>query len=100
MIEGTTFSAHWGPDSLPPLAFVIGPGSAMADAMHASKAPFKGAGAYRDVIITLYLGKTALEDSYGGLGTVTVNADRRSGRFALNDGKARGSWSCPAVVGE
>ena len=89
-----TFGAVFGPDALPPLAFTIGPGSAMADAMHASKAPFTGPGPYKNVIIMLYLGKTATQDTYGGLGSVTVDADAKSGSFTLNDGTASGKWRC------
>jgi len=62
--------------------------------MHASKAAYTGPGKYRNVIVMVYLGKTALEDTYGGLGTVTVNADSRTGSFVLNDGSAAGTWDC------
>jgi len=93
-----TFGAVFGPDALPPLAFTIGPGSAMADAMHASKAPFTGPGQYKNVIVMLYLGKTATQDSYGGLGNVTVDADAKSGSFTLNDGTASGRWRCGSVA--
>jgi hypothetical protein len=89
-----TLGGVFGPSALPPLAFTIGPGSAMADQMHASKAPFTGPGRYRNVIVMVYLGKTALDDTYGGLGTVTVNADGRTGSFVLNDGTAAGTWDC------
>jgi hypothetical protein len=89
-----TLGGVFGPSALPPLAFTIGPGSAMADQMHASKAPFTGPGRYHDVIVMVYLGKDALHDTYGGLGTVTVNADDRTGSFALNDGTASGTWDC------
>jgi hypothetical protein len=89
-----TLGGVFGPSALPPLAFTIGPGSAMADQMHASKAPFTGPGRYRNVIVMLYLGKTALDESYGGLGTVTVNADDRTGSFVLNNGTAGGTWDC------
>src|SRR5690242_8343665 len=92
--DGNTFGATWGPSALPALAFTIGPGSVMADQMHASKAPYTGPGRYANVIVAVYMGKTALEDSYMGLGTVTVNADGKSGTFALNDGSASGSWDC------
>ena len=93
-----TFGAVFGPDALPPLAFTIGPGSAMADQMHASKAPYTGPGQYKNVIIMLYLGKTATQDTYGGLGGVTVNADGKSGTFVLNDGSASGRWNCGVVT--
>jgi hypothetical protein len=92
--EDGTFGAVFGPDALPPLAFTIGPGSVMANQMHASKARFTGPGQYKDVIIMLYLGKTATVDTYGGLGTVIVSTDGRSGTFALNDGTASGRWNC------
>ena len=45
--------------SSPAVALTIGPGSAMADQMHANKAKFAGAGKYANEIIALYLGKTA-----------------------------------------
>jgi hypothetical protein len=93
-----TLGAVFGPDALPPLAFTIGPGSAMADAMHASKVPFTGPGLYKNVIVMLYLGKTATQDAYGGLGSVTVSADGKSGTFVLNDKSASGRWSCGAVA--
>jgi hypothetical protein len=79
---------------LPTLGFTIGPKAANADLMHASKTPFTGPGRYENEIIAVYLGKTALEDSYVGLGRVIVNADGRTGSFALNDGKAAGRFGC------
>ncbi|HET7563922.1 MAG TPA: hypothetical protein VFJ96_02925 [Gemmatimonadaceae bacterium] len=94
LVKGDTFGATWGPSALPALAFTIGPGSVMADQLHANKAPYTGPGRYANVIIAVYMGKTALEDSYMGLGTITVNADGKSGTFALNDGSASGSWDC------
>jgi hypothetical protein len=93
-----TLGGVFGPSALPPLAFTIGPRSAMADQMHASKAPYTGPGRYHDVIVMVYLGRTALEDAHGGLGTVTVNADQRTGSFTLNDGTASGSWDCGVAV--
>jgi len=93
MTDGT-FGAIWGPDQLPLLAFTIGPKSAMADLMHADKRRFDGPGVYKNVVIAVYLGKTALEDVHAGLGTVTVNADGRSGIFTLNDGSTTGRWTC------
>ena len=98
VLSNGTFGGVWGPSSLPVLAFTIGPGSAMADQMHASKSPFAGPGQYRSVIIAVYLGKSATEDAYYGLGTVTVNADRRTGSFALDDGSASGHWDCGRVL--
>lgn len=89
-----TLGGVFGPSALPPLAFTIGPRSAMADQMHASKAPYTGPGTYRNVIVMVYLGRTALEDAYGGLGTVVVNGDHRTGSFVLNDGSATGTWDC------
>lgn len=50
----------------------------------------------RNEIIALYLGRTALEDSYMGLGAVTIAADGKSGSFSLNDGKAAGTFDCGA----
>jgi len=94
-ILGTsTFSGNWGPSSLPTLALTIGPGTAMADQLHANKAKFSGPGTYRNEIIAVYLGKTALEDSYLGLGTVIINPDKHSGTFSLNDGSAAGHFDC------
>jgi hypothetical protein len=90
-------SGNWGPTALPTLAFTIGPGAAMADQMHANKAKFTGPGRYPNEIIAVYLGKTALEDSYGGLGTVVIGADGRTGTFALNDGTASGRFDCGTV---
>jgi hypothetical protein len=46
----------------------------------------------------VYLGKTALEESYGGLGTITVNSDWRTGSFTLNNGTSKGTWDCGTVV--
>ncbi len=89
-----TFGGVFGPDALPPLAFTIGPGSVMADQMHASKTPYTGPGRYANVIVMLYLGKTATQDLYGGLGTITVAADEKSGTFTLNDGTGSGHWDC------
>ena len=90
-----TLGVNIGPNAaMPTLALTIGPGSAMADALHANKATFTGAGKYANEIVAVYLGKTALEDSYMGLGTVTIAADGKSGTFALNDGKASGTFDC------
>lgn len=87
-----------GPNpAMPTLALTIGPGAFMADQLHANKAKFAGPGRYDNEIVAVYLGKTALEDSYMGLGTVTVAADGKSGTFALNDGKAAGSFDCGAA---
>lgn len=93
-----TLGVNIGPNAaMPVLALTIGPGAFMADQLHANKAKFAGAGRYENEIVAVYLGKTALEDSYMGLGMVTVAADGRSGTFALNDGKAAGSWDCGAA---
>lgn len=95
--DGSTLGVNIGPNAaLPAVALTIGPGSAMADQLHANKTKFSGAGKYDNEIIALYLGKTALEDSNIGLGTVTVAADGKSGSFALNDGKASGTFDCGA----
>lgn len=97
ILSNDTFSGNWGPNSsLPTLALTIGPASAMADALHANKAKFTGPGTYKNEIIAVYLGKTALEDSYMGLGTVTINADKHSGTFSLNDKSAAGHFDCGA----
>jgi hypothetical protein len=89
-----TLSGVWGPSSLPTLAFTVGPGSALADTLHASKARYSGPGKYPNVIIAVYLGKTALEDAYAGLGTVVLNSDGHTGSFALNNGSASGHFDC------
>jgi len=97
ILSDGTLSATWGPADLPMLAFTIGPGAAMADQMHANKAKFAGPGKYQNEILAIYLGKTALEDSYGGLGTIVVNADGHSGTFTTNDSKAAGRFDCGVV---
>jgi hypothetical protein len=95
ILSNNTFSGNFGPSSsLPTLALTIGPGSAMADALQANKANFTGPGTYKNEIIAVYLGKTALEDSYMGLGTVIINADKHSGTFSLNDKSASGHFDC------
>jgi hypothetical protein len=94
ILSDGTFSGTWGPSALPTLAFTIGPGATMADQMHANKAKFTGPGTYKNEIIAVYLGKTALQDSYMGLGTVVINADGHSGKFGLNDGSAAGHFDC------
>jgi len=95
--DGSTLGVNIGPNAtMPTLALTIGPRSAMADALHANTAKFAGPGKYANEIVALYLGKTALEDSYMGLGTVTIAADGKSGSFALNDGKAAGTFDCGA----
>lgn len=95
ILGNDTFSGNFGPNSsLPTLAFTIGPRSAMADQLHANKANFNGPGTYKNGIIAVYLGKTALEDSYMGLGTVIINADKHSGTFSLNDKSASGHFDC------
>jgi hypothetical protein len=95
--DGSTLGVNIGPNAaLPAVALTIGPRAAMADQMHANKAKFAGSGKYGNEMIALYLGKTALEDSYIGLGTVTIAADGKSGSFALNDGKAAGTFDCGA----
>ena len=97
ILGNDTFSGNFGPNSsLPTLAFTIGPRSAMADQLHANKANFNGPGTYKNEIIAVYLGKTALEDSYLGLGTVIINADKHSGTFTLNDKSAAGHFDCGA----
>ena len=93
-----TLGVNIGPNAaMPTLALTIGPGAFMADQMHANKSKFVGPGKYDNEIIAVYLGKTALDDSYMGLGTVTVAADGKSGTFALNDGKAAGNFDCGAA---
>jgi len=94
IVSDGTLSGVWGPSSLPTLAFTVGPGSAMADAMHANKGRYSGPGKYPNVIIAVYLGKTALDDTYAGLGTVVLDADGHTGSFALNNGSASGHFDC------
>jgi len=97
IFHGDTFSGTWGPGTLPILALTVGPSSAMADQVHANKAKFHGPGTYANEIIAVYLGKTALEDAYAGLGTVVLNADGHSGMFSLKDGSASGKFDCGRV---
>lgn len=94
ILSDGTFSATFPPDALPTLGFTIGPKATMAAEMHANLAPFKGPGTYKDEILVVYLGKTAAEESYGGLGTVTINPDGHTGTFATKDGKASGHFDC------
>jgi hypothetical protein len=97
ILSDGTMSGTWGRSDLPMLAFSIGPKATMAKEMHASLAPFTGPGRYPNEIVAVYLGATALVDSYAGLGTVTINADGHSGSFVLNDGKASGHFDCGAA---
>lgn len=90
-------SATFPPDNLPTLAFTIGPTATMAEQMHSNRAAYKGPGTYKDEILMVYLGKTALDQSYGGLGNVTINPDGHSGAFVTKDGKAAGKFDCGAV---
>lgn len=95
--DGSTLGVNIGPNpAMPALALTVGPRAAMADAMHANTAKFTGPGQYKNELMALYLGKTALENSYLGLGTVTIAADGKSGTFALNDGTAAGTFDCGA----
>ena len=97
--EDGTLGVNIGPNSaMPTLALTIGPGAFMAKEMHANLAKFTGPGKYQNEVMALYLGKTALDDAYIGLGTVTINADGKSGSFALDDGKASGTFDCGAVA--
>ncbi len=97
ILSDGTLSGSWGPSGLPTLVFTIGPGAALADAMHANKAKFAGPGRYPNEIIAVHLGKTALDEAYGGLGTVVIASDGHSGTFATNDGKVSGRFDCGAV---
>ena len=94
ILSDSLFTANWGRSDLPLLAFTIGPKATMAKEMHASLAPFTGPGRYPNEIIAVYLGNTALVDSYGGLGTITINPDGHTGTFKTNDGKATGRFDC------
>ncbi len=62
----------------------------MPDQLHANKTKFSGPGTYKNEIIVVYLGKTALKDSYMGLATVIINSNKHSGTFSLNDKSAAG----------
>jgi hypothetical protein len=94
-VANGTFGGNFGPNaSMPTLAFTIGPGAAMADQLHANTAKYTGPGKYANEIIAVYLGKTALEDSYIGLGTIVMAADGKSGTFTLNDKSASGTFDC------
>jgi hypothetical protein len=97
ILSDGTLSGSWGPGALPVLGFTIGPGATLAGQMHANKAPYSGPGRYLNEIIAVYLGKTALEESYAGLGTVTVASDGHSGVFVLNDHTASGRFDCGTV---
>jgi len=97
ILSDGTFSATFPPDALPTLGFTIGPKATMAAEMHANLAAFKGPGTYKDEILMVYLGKTARDESYGGLGTVTINPDGHTGTFTTKDGKASGHFDCGAV---
>jgi len=97
ILSDGTFSATFPPDALPTLGFTIGPKATMAAEMHANLAPFKGPGTYKDEILMVYLGKTARDESYGGLGTVTINPDGHTGSFTTQDGKAAGHFDCGAA---
>ena len=89
-----TLGVNIGPTSpTPKFALTIGPGDFMAQQMHANLAKFAGPGKYQNVLMAVYVGKAATED-YVGLGTVTINADGKSGTFALNDNRASGSFDC------
>jgi hypothetical protein len=94
ILSDGTMTANWGRSDLPMLAFTIGPKATMAKEMHASLKPFAGPGTYPNEIVAVYLGSTALVDSYGGLGTITINADGHSGTFKTNDGRASGHFDC------
>ena len=90
IVSDGTLSGVWGPTSLPTLAFTIRSGSAMADAMHANQGRYNRPGKYPNVIIAVYLGKTALDDTYAGLGTVLLSRGWSHGSFVLNNGSASG----------
>jgi len=80
---GATFGAA--------LAFNIGPKTVGGAFLKMNMAPYKGPGTYTKVILSGYPEKG---QSFFGLGTVVVHADRRTGIFATDDGKASGSWDC------
>jgi hypothetical protein len=88
-----SFSGAWGPSALPTLAFTIGP-TPLTESMNANAAKFTGPGKYTNEIVVVYLGKTVREDAYGGLGTVVINPDGRTGTFSANDGSTSGRFDC------
>lgn len=77
------------------LAFNIGPATVGAAALGMSTAPYKGPGTYTKAIINGYVPKKV---GFGGLGTIVVHADRRTGTFATADGTASGTWDCGMVL--
>jgi hypothetical protein len=77
------------------LAFNIGPKTGGANVLKMNTTPYKGSGTYTKVIISGYPGKG---HTFFGLGTVVVKADRRTGTFVTDDGKASGSWDCGEVL--
>jgi len=88
----TTLGAAFpgAPDAKKPyLTFSIGPATFMAQETHASMSPYHGPATYSDVLMSGNDGS-----SFAGLGTVKINADAKSGTFALNDGTASGTFDC------
>lgn len=77
------------------VAFNIGPKTGGAAMLGMNTAPYKGAGSYTKVIITGFVDP---KNSFGGLGTVTFNADRRTGTFVTDDGKGSGTFDCGSAL--
>lgn len=90
----TTFGAAFpsAPDAKKPyLTFSIGPATLMAAETQANMTPFHGAATYSDVLMSGNGGSL-----FAGLGIVKINADAKSGTFALKDGSASGTFDCGA----
>lgn len=84
-----------GANFLNKLAFNIGPATGGAKMLGMDTKPYKGAGTYSKVVVTGFVDP---KHSFGLLGTIVVNPDRRTGTFASEDGKASGTWDCGEVL--
>jgi hypothetical protein len=74
------------------LAFTIGPLTDGMSPTQEKNMPYHGPGKYTHVGIS---GKSKDgKKTFVGYGTITVNADGRTGTFKLEGGKAGGSWDC------
>src|SRR5579884_169324 len=78
------------------LGFTLGPNpDAGQDA--ASNPPYTGAGRYTHILLAA--SSADGKQSFSGMGTVVVNADKQSGTFATDDGSASGSFDCGRPIG-
>ena len=59
-----------------------------------SSAPYHGPGRYTGAPIAGWLVPHDYKTYINDRGVVTVNADRQTGTFATDDGKAAGTWDC------